>query len=79
MYQAKLAKKANLDALVCSAHEVAYVKKIFLKRNYYTWDQVFGDKANDQKRIMTPKKHLKTVPLQLLLVEVSHKEILIII
>ena len=29
--QARLAKKANLDALVCSAHEVAYVKKIFKK------------------------------------------------
>ena len=28
-HQAKLAKKANLDALVCSVHEIKYVKKNF--------------------------------------------------
>ena len=27
--QAQLARKANLDALVCSAHEIKYVKKIW--------------------------------------------------
>ena len=31
MHQAKLAKKANLDALVCSPHEVQDVKKYFKK------------------------------------------------
>ena len=56
MYQAKLAKKANLDALVCSAHEVAYVKKIFKKEIITPGIRFSGDKAIDQKRITTPKK-----------------------
>ncbi len=56
MYQAKLAKKANLDALVCSAHEVAYVKKIFKKEIITPGIRLLGDKAIDQKRITTPKK-----------------------
>ena len=30
-HQAKLATKANLDAIVCSAHEVKLVKKVFKK------------------------------------------------
>ena len=29
LYQTKIAKKANLDAIVCSPHEVENVKKIF--------------------------------------------------
>ena len=36
VHQAKLAKKAALDALVCSPYEVSDVKKV-LKRNYYSW------------------------------------------
>tara|TARA_B100001996_G_scaffold369277_1_gene342556 strand:+ start:671 stop:1342 length:672 start_codon:yes stop_codon:yes gene_type:complete len=56
MYQAKLARKANLDALVCSAHEVAYVKKIFKKEIITPGIRLLGDKAIDQKRITTPKK-----------------------
>ena len=54
--QAKLAKKANLDALVCSAHEVPYIKKIFKKEIITPGIRLIGDKAKDQKRIMTPKK-----------------------
>ena len=54
--QAKLAAKANLDALVCSAHEVPYVKKIFKKEIITPGIKLMGDKAKDQKRIMTPKK-----------------------
>ena len=54
--QAKLAAKANLDALVCSAHEVPYVKKIFKKEIITPGIRLIGDKAKDQKRIMTPKK-----------------------
>ena len=54
--QAKLAKKANLDALVCSAHEVPYVKKIFKKEIITPGIRLIGDKAKDQKRIVTPKK-----------------------
>ena len=30
-HQAKLAKKANLDAVVCSGHEIKSVKKVFYK------------------------------------------------
>ena len=30
-HQAKLAKKAKLDAIVCSAHEVKNCKKVFKK------------------------------------------------
>ena len=29
MHQSKLARKANLDALVCSAHEIKYIKNWF--------------------------------------------------
>ena len=54
--QARLASKANLDALVCSAHEVPYVKKIFKKEIITPGIRLMGDKAKDQKRIMTPKK-----------------------
>ena len=53
--QAKLAKKANLDALVCSAHEVSYIKKIF-KKEIITPGIRLNAKNNDQKRVMTPKK-----------------------
>ena len=57
--QAKLAAKANLDALVCSAHEVLYVKHIFKKEIITPGIRLIGDKAKDQKRIMTPKKAFK--------------------
>ena len=55
MYQAKLAAKANLDALVCSPHEVKYVKKKF-KKEIITPGIRFDSKHNDQKRVTTPKK-----------------------
>ena len=56
--QAKLARKANLDALVCSAHEVSYVKHIF-KKEIITPGIRLNTKINDQKRVMTPKKAFK--------------------
>ena len=55
IHQSKLAKKANLDALVCSAHESIYVKKIF-KKEIITPGIRLNSKSNDQKRIMTPRK-----------------------
>jgi len=55
IHQSKLAKKANLDAVVCSAHESEYVKKIFNKE-IITPGIRLNSKSNDQKRIMTPKK-----------------------
>ena len=33
IHQAKLAKKSNLDALVCSPHEVSILRKIFKKKS----------------------------------------------
>ena len=55
IHQAKLAAKANLDALVCSAREVKQVKKIF-KKEIITPGIRFNSKSNDQKRVMTPKQ-----------------------
>ena len=54
-YQAKLASKAKLDAMVCSPLEVKLVKKIF-KREIITPGIRFTSKSDDQKRIMSPKK-----------------------
>ncbi len=58
MNQAKLAKKANLDALVCSAQEVQIVKKIFNKE-IITPGIRLDSKSNDQKRVMTPNQAYK--------------------
>ncbi len=58
IHQAKLAAKANLDALVCSAHEVKDVKKFF-KREIITPGIRFNSNMNDQKRVMTPKQAFK--------------------
>ena len=57
-HQAKLAKKANLDAIVCSAHEVKIVKKFF-KKEVITPGIRFKSKKDDQKRIITPKQAYK--------------------
>ena len=51
----KLAKKANLDAIVCSAQEVKIVKKIF-KKEIITPGIRLNNKNNDQKRVQTPKQ-----------------------
>ena len=53
IHQAKLAKKANLDGLVCSAKEVKSVKKFF-KKEIVTPGIRFNSKINDQKRVMKP-------------------------
>ena len=55
LHQAKLANKAKLDALVCSAEEVKIVKKIF-KKEIITPGIRFHSKSNDQKRVLTPKE-----------------------
>jgi len=57
-HQAKLAKKANLDAIVCSAHEVKIVKKFF-KKEIITPGIRFNTKSDDQKRVVTPKQAYK--------------------
>ena len=56
--QAKLATKAKLDAIVCSAHEVNIVKKVF-KKEIITPGIRFDSKTNDQKRTLTPKQAYK--------------------
>ncbi len=53
--QAKLAKKANLDALVCSPYEVNTIRKIF-KKEIITPGVQIGKKNYDQKRSMEAKK-----------------------
>ena len=58
VHQAKLANKANLDGIVCSAQEVKYVKKFF-KKEIITPGIRFNSSKNDQKRVMTPKQAFK--------------------
>ena len=55
LHQAKLAKKAALDALVCSPYEVSSVRKIF-KREIITPGIQIGKKNYDQKRSMEAKR-----------------------
>ena len=57
-HQAKLANKAKLDAIVCSAQEAKIVKKIF-KKEIITPGIRFSSNSNDQKRIVTPKQAYK--------------------
>ena len=54
LHQAKLAKKAALDALVCSPYEVSSVRKIF-KKEIITPGIQIGRKNYDQKRSMEAK------------------------
>jgi len=54
-HQAKLARKASLDALVCSPYEVNAVRKIF-KKEIITPGIQIGKRNYDQKRSMEAKK-----------------------
>ena len=56
--QAKLAQKAKLDAIVCSAQEVKIVKKIF-KKEVIAPGIRLSSTTNDQKRTLTPKQAFK--------------------
>ena len=58
LQQAKLASKAKLDAIVCSAQEVNIVKKVF-KKEIITPGIRFNSKVNDQKRTLTPRQAYK--------------------
>ena len=58
LQQAKLASKAKLDAIVCSAQEVNIVKKVF-KKEIITPGIRFNSKINDQKRTLTPRQAYK--------------------
>ena len=58
LHQAKLATKAKLDAIVCSAQEVKIVKKVF-KKEIITPGIRIDSKSHDQKRILTPMQAYK--------------------
>ena len=53
-HQARLAKKAKLDAIICSGHEIGSVKSVFNKEIITPGIKIKNTK-NDQKRIMKPK------------------------
>ena len=55
LHQAKLAHKAKLDAIVCSAQEVKIVKSVF-KKEIITPGIRLNLKLDDQKRVLTPKQ-----------------------
>ena len=61
VHQAKLAQKAKLDAIVCSAQEVKIVRKVFKKEIITPGIRFDSDKSNkgDQKRVLTPKAAFK--------------------
>ena len=55
LHQAKLANKAKLDAIVCSAQEAKIVKKVF-EKEIITPGIRLSSKIHDQKRVLSPKK-----------------------
>ena len=57
-YQAKIASKAKLDAIVCSPLEVRLVKKYF-KNEVITPGIRFNSKLNDQRRALSPRQAFK--------------------
>ena len=58
LHQARLANKAKLDAIVCSAQEVKIVKKVF-KKEIITPGIRFNSNTQDQKRILSPYQAYK--------------------
>ena len=50
-----MANKANLDAIVCSGHEVQTVKEVF-KKEIITPGIRLSSLTNDQKRVLTPRQ-----------------------
>ena len=55
--QARLAKKARLDGIVCSGKEAKSIKKICKNMEIITPGiRLKGDKTGDQKRVVTPKQ-----------------------
>ncbi len=60
LHQAKLAKLAKLNGIICSPHEAKFLKKICKGMEIITPGiKLKGDKAQDQKRITTPKEAFK--------------------
>ncbi len=60
LHQAKLAKLAKLNGIICSPHEAKFLKKICKGMEIITPGiRLKEDKAQDQKRITTPKEAFK--------------------
>tara|TARA_B100001057_G_scaffold499994_1_gene612875 strand:- start:567 stop:1259 length:693 start_codon:yes stop_codon:yes gene_type:complete len=58
--QALLAKIAKLDGIVCSAHEIKFIKKICKNMEIITPGIRFkGENLDDQKRVMSPEEAFK--------------------
>ena len=58
--QALLARTAKLDGIVCSAHEIKFIKKICKKMEIITPGIRFkGENLNDQRRVMSPEEAFK--------------------
>jgi len=58
LQQAKLAKKAGCFAVICSGKESLKINKLAKIKTVTPGIRLLGDKANDQKRITTPKDAL---------------------
>lgn len=58
LHQAKLANRAKLDAIVCSAQEIKIVRQVF-KKEIITPGIRFNSKLNDQRRVLNPKQAYK--------------------
>tara|TARA_B100000989_G_scaffold62616_1_gene43196 strand:- start:440 stop:1114 length:675 start_codon:yes stop_codon:yes gene_type:complete len=58
LQQAKLAHRANLDAVVCSAQEIKIVKKVF-KKEIITPGIRLNSRKDDQKRVLSPSQAYK--------------------
>ena len=55
--QAKIAKLAKLDGIICSGHEAKFLKKICTNMEIITPGiRLKGDDVGDQKRVMSPKE-----------------------
>ena len=59
--QALLAKKARIDGIVCSAHEIKFIKKICKRMEIITPGiRLKGQALDDQKRVRSPQEAFKS-------------------
>ena len=64
--QAMLARAAKMDGIVCSAHEIKFIKNICKKMEIITPGiRLKGERLDDQKELCHRKRLLKTVQLLL--------------
>ena len=58
--QAMLDRAAKMDGIVCSAHEIKFIKNICKKMEIITPGiRLKGERLDDQKRVMSPKEAFK--------------------